>query len=187
MFMTPTNEAKRWPAIMLDLETGAVEDDAAILEIGAVAFDPETGETGECLWLLIDWESNDAAGRRWSGSTMAWWARRWRAGLCPVPDPNGLVGLAEAVRTAHEFISRLLGDGGEMWSKGNFDMPKMRHAMRHHGLTVPWQHWQEREMRTVMRWEGVANSGDGVAHQAIRDAVEQARCVCRMRAERRRA
>ena len=61
--------------VMIDIETLGKGHNAAVIAIGAVFFNPLTGETGEQFYQKID--PNDAAlyGQT-DGSTMAWWSKQ---------------------------------------------------------------------------------------------------------------
>lgn len=58
---------------MLDLETFGVDANPMILQVAAVAFDYNTGETGEEFNQFIKPQSSAKAGLKCTGSTVDWW------------------------------------------------------------------------------------------------------------------
>lgn len=64
--------------IALDLETMSLEDNAAIVQIGAYVFDgPDTGANyDKCFSIYINPESSEKAGLHVDNSTMAWWDKQ---------------------------------------------------------------------------------------------------------------
>jgi exodeoxyribonuclease VIII len=59
--------------IMLDLETMGIQSDAAIVAIGAVRFDLETGKVGESWYSPVDLDSSLHLGLTVTESTVQWW------------------------------------------------------------------------------------------------------------------
>jgi DNA polymerase III epsilon subunit-like protein len=66
-------EIKKLGHLMLDLETLGNKSNSAILSIGAVEFDLETGETGREFYQRIDLQSCIDKGLIINGSTFYWW------------------------------------------------------------------------------------------------------------------
>ena len=174
---------KGWPGVMLDLETLGTGDDAAILEIGIVAFSmPAPGLPDGCLgpelFRRVKVSSNDEAERKCSADTVAWWIKQWRAGV-PMPDPEEGEDVGMAVVDAAHFIGENLAHNGKLWSRGHFDAPILGHTLRWLGMAVPWKFWQVCDMRTVCSWEGEIRT-KGAAHNALEDARDQAKMLVAM-------
>lgn len=75
-----------------------------------------------------------------------------------------------------------LGEGQwVVWSKGaNFDIPIMEHAFHQFGMATPWKFWNTRCVRTYMALpgaKGIVAATEGVKHNALSDAYEQAKTV----------
>lgn len=164
--------------IMLDNETLSVTADAVILSIGAVKFDLETGEvSNEGFYASISVDSNLSYGRRIDEQTLIWWLKQDAAAQQVFHEPK------ETLETALTLLSDWIGDGEYMvWSCGaDFDLPMLAHAYRQCGLEVPWKHWNSRCFRTYKNLPGakaVKPSTDGVKHNAMSDAYNQAVTVC---------
>lgn len=177
---------------MLDLETLGTAEDAAILEIGMVAFELPAaglpaGLMGPEFFQLVRVESNAAAGRKCSAETVAWWIRKWREGMA-IPDPDSGGSVGDAVVAAAEFIRGHLCEGGKLWSKGHFDAPILGHSLLRLGLPVPWKFWQVADVRSVMFWEGLWDnvaSRMETAHSALEDARAQTEVLLALGRQRR--
>lgn len=76
--------------IMIDLETMDNRPTAAIVAIGAVAFDPATGEvdTDCAFYINIDLQSSLDAGLTVSGSTVNWWLQQSEAAREEITAPG---------------------------------------------------------------------------------------------------
>jgi len=59
--------------VMLDLETMGKKSNAAIVSIGAVEFDIETGKTGREFYKVVDLQSCLDLGLKVEASTIYWW------------------------------------------------------------------------------------------------------------------
>ena len=177
--------------IMVDLETMATTPDALIWQIGACAFDPETGVVDdECSFSMFP-DPNGQQGRRIDADTVAWWMRqpdeaRLRFGDPDVHRVDLEFALAELERWARFQLVYRDADPF-VWSHGApFDLPILKHAMAAAGLTPWWRHWHERDTRTLFAavrhatgQDVVIERGDGIHHDACDDTIAQARAVCR--------
>lgn len=176
----PTPPPRKWPAVMIDIETMGTGDAAGIIEIGAVGFDYRGSEIMEGGFSrLVSLRSNEAAGRVIEADTLLWWMRRWNAGH-PMPEEAHSVELYAALDELCAWLCDHFVSDGEVWTKGNFDARILEHALAGACLPCPWEHYQVRELRTVMKWEGAAKRAADVAHTALADAQDQARCVIGM-------
>ncbi|HHZ0858735.1 TPA: RecE family exodeoxyribonuclease, partial [Escherichia coli] len=68
-----TSTSRLWHHLMIDLETMGKNPDAPIASIGAVFFDPQTGELGPEFSKIIDM---DTCGGTVDISTIEWWLQR---------------------------------------------------------------------------------------------------------------
>jgi hypothetical protein len=62
--------------VMLDIETLSVSKNAAIISIGAVFFNPATGEMGNEFYQTITRASCEAQGLEVDGDTLQWWSEQ---------------------------------------------------------------------------------------------------------------
>jgi exodeoxyribonuclease VIII len=61
--------------VMVDLETMGNGPAAAIVAIGAVEFDPDTGQLGREFYREVDLEDSAFRGGVIDASTVLWWMR----------------------------------------------------------------------------------------------------------------
>lgn len=163
--------AHKWPAIMLDIETLGITDDAVILEIGAECFDPVTRERGPMFSRAVDPVAQ--RGRTIDAATLVWWhadaARRQTFGAYLVA--KNARSLDMALAELADFFTVNVAEGAEVWTKGAFDLRLLDHAFAGGWSESPWHYWQARELRTVMKLAGLTKQP--VAHSALEDAVVQ--------------
>lgn len=163
--------------VMIDLETMDTRPSAAIVSIGAVAFDREQGVASE-FYSVVDLTSSIETGGTVSGDTILWWMRQSefaRRALStdrvPVGDSLGMF----------DSWFRSLGDVVGVWGNGSsFDNVILRETYGRLGLETPWSWRLDRCYRTVKKTFEAKNSGwrpralDGVVHNALDDARHQA-------------
>lgn len=163
--------------VMLDLETWGARPGSALRSIGAVTFDVRLTDIGETFYRNIDKQSCLAAGLTIDPDTAAWWDRQSPESLATLEDDQRA--LSETVDDFHEWFSRV---GAQfIWSQGgNFDEPLWAAASRAVEKTVPWKYWDARCTRTIYDAAGFnfrLLARYGVHHNALDDAIHQARCV----------
>lgn len=170
--------------IMIDLETLGTTADSVILSIGAVRFDSRgdtVDETGpNTFYCSVSVDSNTENGRRIDESTLAWWMGQSKEAQAVFREPKHHLRLA--IRDLLEWVGPA-GDNTStwVWSNGaDFDIPMVAHAARSFNLTLPWKFWNNRCMRTLASMpfaDAVERPRPAVAHNALADAIAQARYV----------
>ena len=165
--------------IMIDLETLGTNPDAPIIAIGAVLFDPATGEQGATFYEAVDFEDACRRGAA-SGSTIKWWLGQSDAARAAVVKGEAL--LEDVLRRFRMFCVEESSAAPIVWGNGaTFDISILEHAHRQIGRNVPWKFFDVRDCRTVAALgEGLdvdRSMAKGVAHHALDDAVSQARWV----------
>ena len=127
--------------IMLDLETLGTSNNAAIVAIGAVAFNARTDDPPRAsFYAQIDIQSNLDAGRTVTGSTIKWWMEQSDAarkatfgGLSDAP-------LKETLETFNLFLKAQPGDLA-LWGNGaTFDNVILRSAYNAVGVIPAWHY-----------------------------------------------
>lgn len=169
--------AHKWPAIMLDIETLGITDDAVILEIGAECFDPVTRERGAMFTVTV--EPVAQRGRTIDAATLVWWladADRQQCLASYMVDKNAR-SLDMALAGLADFFTENVAEGADVWTKGAFDLRLLDHAFAAGWSAAPWHYWQARELRTVMKLAGLAKQP--AAHNALEDAVVQVNALFR--------
>lgn len=166
-------------AIMIDIETLGLDENAPILSIGAVTFnpwDPEKRIKSEFHAHLVVDEH-----RLWAveWGTLAWWLKQSEEARLRVA--NALRDPAKEIwQTFREFCVGSFAT--EIWSNGPmFDEKLVQCAMRREEISWPFKHSATRDFKTVRAIAthlGIVLPGmDGVAHDALEDARHQAICV----------
>jgi hypothetical protein len=159
--------------VMIDIETLGNTPGSVIVSIGAVRFDMGNGITDE-FSAVIDPVDAQSRGLHLDAGTVMWWfdqseeARAaWLAADC--------VKLEYALMALHDWIVREGTEKLEVWAKGaSFDGLLLETAFRACGLPVPWQYWQLKCYRTVLKWWGETFAAHAGAHDALADARHQA-------------
>lgn len=134
--------------IMIDIETLGRRNDAAIREVGLVAFN-STGVIEEMKQLSVDPEVWNTCGRTFSGETILWLLAH------PHIDTNyNCHSYEELVTEVNNFILSHLTTDGYIWSKGHMDMEVLKDLYETVGKPLPWLYWQPRDLRTVLDLTG---------------------------------
>jgi hypothetical protein len=161
--------------IMIDLETMGTRYDAPVLAIGAVYFNPDTGETGDQFYQAVDIASAFRFGNA-TGDTVRWWMQQGDAARAAAIA--GRASLPDAL-TAFRLFCR---DQPIVWGNGaTFDISILEYAFEQAtDSRAPWSYSDVRDCRTVkdigshLGIETRMNAAEGVPHHALDDARFQA-------------
>lgn len=163
---------------MVDLETANDKPDSAILSIGAVMFDIDTGALGEEFYMTIDLQSCVDARLSVGIQTIMWWMRQGQEAFREAwKGENALKG------ALHAFASWWTKQGGNghtpIWSHGaTFDIPIIVNAYRATGITCPFDFRSGRDTRTMFSFTHAKIQNSGTKHHALHDAKSQAVAIC---------
>lgn len=163
--------------VMLDLETWGIQPGSALRSIGAVQFNLDWVGPGPTFYRNIDKDSCLQAGLIIDVKTVEWWERQSAESVAALQiDPRPLL---EVEKAFYEWWCSI--DGKYIWCHGaNFDDPLWAAACRALNRSVPWKYWDVRCTRTLFAmadFDMRLIPRDGVAHDALADAIHQARCV----------
>ncbi len=175
--------------VMVDLETMGTSSNAAILSIGACAFDPfkwENPKKDEKFEVNVDLEDCIKKGLKVDASTVYWWMKQskeaqQRISLTPAALHDALVEFKEFFNGEN---GRPYSNKGQyIWSHGStFDVVILENAYKTIGfqsVRTPWSFTAARDTRTLFDLAGVmVDRSKGVQHVAVHDAINQARTVC---------
>jgi exodeoxyribonuclease VIII len=168
--------------VMLDLETMGNGPNAAIVAIGAVAFDIETGTIGDKFYKLVDLTTAVDCGGVMDASTVMWWVQQGQgARLALVAD--AATHLRGALDMFADWLTKTTnGQEPHVWGNGAaFDNVILASAYRNAGKPQPWKHWNDRCYRTVKAlYPAVKLERTGTHHIAVDDAESQARHLIAM-------
>lgn len=172
--------------LMIDLETMGNKPTAPIVSIGAVFFDPQSGDLGAEFYVTVGLSSAMDQGAIPDGDTILWWLKQSpeaRAAICTDDTRSISVALSEL----SSFISRNSDKPRylKIWGNGaNFDNVILRSSYERAGQVCPWQFWNDSDVRTIVLLGRQLDFDpkrdmpfDGVAHNALADAIHQAKYV----------
>lgn len=162
--------------VMIDIETTATTQQAGIIAIAALEFDPERATFGESFCVAIDRESWKNMDFDVSRTTLNWWDKNQKA----LEQINELPQfyLSDALSGLNIFISKKRRK--HIWANSpRFDLAILEHAYKQLGQSHPWKYWDERCVRTVNAiLPGIAKKVIRTnAHHPLDDCKYQAKCV----------
>nr|WP_238911681.1 3'-5' exoribonuclease [Escherichia coli] len=176
-----TSTSRLWHHLMIDLETMGKNPDAPIASIGAVFFDPQTGEQGPEFSKIIDMGT---CGGTVDISTIEWWLQR--SGEARAAILADRIPLDDALLQLREFIDENSGEFFvQVWGNGaNFGNVILRRSYERQGIPCPWLYYNDRDVRTIVELGNaigfdvrMAIPFEGVPHNALDDARHQAKQV----------
>lgn len=173
--------------LMVDMETMGNGPDAPIVSIGAVFFDPSTGNTGAEFYRVVSLESSMSFGMKPDASTIQWWLKQSSEARSAILVDEAM-GLLETLELLADFIAENAANGShtvQMWGNGcSFDNVILRraYALTDTPFTVPF--WNDRDVRTMVelgKSVGINPRYDipfeGDMHNALSDARHQVKYV----------
>ncbi|EPR4908661.1 3'-5' exoribonuclease domain-containing protein [Escherichia coli] len=176
-----TSTSRTCDHLMLDLETMGKNPDAPIISIGAIFFDPQTGDMGPEFSKTIDL---DTAGGVIDRDTIKWWLKQSREAQSALLTDE--IPLDDALLQLREFIDENSGEFFvQVWGNGaNFDNVILRRSYERQGIPCPWRYCNDRDVRTIVELgkaidfdARTAIPFEGERHNALDDARYQAKYV----------
>lgn len=161
---------------MLDLETLGVTNDAVILTLGCVKFDPfSSDEPHSPLYFAIDISEQQEKGRIIDPNTVDWWSKQAQEAQDAAFIEDGRVSMIDAINQLNKFMVGV----DKVWSQGPlFDIGMLENFYAMAGRSVPWQFFNIRDSRTVFDMgDDSAKKGNDMAHNALTDSYCQAIAV----------
>lgn len=172
---------------MVDVECLSLQEDAVLLSIGAVRFDPR----GEDSWMTIEYPSRmfytalplevqfEGFGGHVDANTLQWWMQQSKEAQHVFEESAAMHkhSISEALNGLIDFMGQCDG----LWaSPAHFDYPKLLRLFRKCGLTIPIDFWQVHcamSLKNLVDPEGkthVETPLGFVGHNALEDAKKQA-------------
>ncbi|EPC7302189.1 3'-5' exoribonuclease domain-containing protein [Escherichia coli] len=176
-----TSTSRTCDHLMIDLETMGKNPDAPIISIGAIFFDPQTGDMGPEFSKTIDLET---AGGVIDRDTIKWWLKQSREAQSAIMTDE--IPLDDALLQLREFIDENSGEFFvQVWGNGaNFDNTILRRSYERQGIPCPWCYYNDRDVRTIVELgkaidfdARTAIPFEGERHNALDDARYQAKYV----------
>ena len=159
--------------IMVDLETMATSADAAILTIGAIAFDRDRKyKMIDTFYKRVDIDSCLQLGLVKEESTMQFWNEN-RIAKEEAFKKEDRLHIRDVINDFTEFFQK--NNGKYLWCLGaNFDEPILCTIYKKLNLAKPWQFWNVRCLRTFLDFAFVSMKEFGPpAHHALKDCEKQ--------------
>lgn len=149
--------------LFLDIEALGLRAGAAVIQIGAVTFDPTTGLTGpEEFHAYVQALPTDHI----DPETLDWHAKQGS-----YPHPAGVTAWLPSLALGDFRDWVQAREFGAVWSWGStYDFPLLEAAFRNHlGEPPPWNYWQAQCARTVwnLAFPGVKHAPR--PHHALQD------------------
>ena len=176
-----TSTSRTCDHLMIDLETMGKNPDAPIISIGAIFFDPQTGDMGPEFSKTIDLETTGGVIDR---DTIKWWLKQSREAQSAILTDE--IPLDDALLQLREFIDENSGEFFvQVWGNGaNFDNTILRRSYERQGIPCPWRYYNDRDVRTIVELgkaidfdARTAIPFEGERHNALDDARYQAKYV----------
>ena len=114
--------------------------------------------------------------------TVMWWLNQSEEARGAIADRSENLPIEMALNELNHFIPDT--KNSIVWGNGSsFDITLLDHAYHQCGLKQPWQFWNVRDMRTIVDVASFTGFDkkriefEGVAHDALSDAVHQAKVI----------
>ena len=171
---------------MVDMETLGQIPLAAVFSIGGVFFHPSKRQLYSEFYMLINPQSCIDLGMISQQDTLDWWEKQSPEAR---KELDRSFSEGQDIKFAIGEYFKYLKDGSRnfggvneirMMSNGaDFDLPILTVAAHLTGQTLPWKFWNNRCFRTLKNMKKVPEpKRDGVFHNALDDAIHQARWCC---------
>ncbi|ANO78447.1 exonuclease [Escherichia coli] len=176
-----TSTSRTCDHLMIDLEAMGINPDAPIISIGAIFFDPQTGDMGPEFSKTVDLET---AGGVIDRDAIKWWLKQSREAQSAIMTDE--IPLDDALLQLREFIDENSGEFFvQVWGNGaNFDNTILRRSYERQGIPCPWRYYNDRDVRTIVELgkaidfdARTAIPFEGERHNALDDARYQAKYV----------
>ncbi|EES4626255.1 exonuclease, partial [Escherichia coli] len=179
-----TSTSRVWYHLMIDLETMGTNTNAPIVVIGAVFFDPQTGEIGPVFYIVISLTDAMNTGAAPDGGTIKWWLKQSSEARAAILTDQ--VKLKDALSRFREFINEYSDEKFvQVWGNGaTFDNAILRTSYERLDIPCPWRYHNDRDVRTIVELGKTIDFDartvipfEGVRHNALDDARHQAKYV----------
>lgn len=179
-------ETKKTKHIMIDLETMGNGSNAAIVSIGAIAFDPKTGALGAEFEEVINLNSA-AYYSDIDAPTVTWWLSQGDEARAIFLKETPKSSLKDALLEFNQWLADL-GESKDicLWGNGaGFDNVILMNSFKATRIRPNFIHWNDLDVRTIVKMGkdilGIDPKSDlpreGVHHTALDDAKFQAKYV----------
>lgn len=168
---------------MLDIESLALCDRAAIIEVGICLFDITNGRVLATVDSEVNWLSCVRHGGVRENATVKWWREQTNVKM-PGAIPENCPDIIPVLDMVADFTKvHNEGDDWCIWANGIcFDINVLEFYYKQTGLAVPWTYNQVRDARTIYKlardvhpgWRWPELSCCDLSHRAGYDVMNQA-------------
>ena len=140
--------------VMIDIETMGNKPGCAVVSIGALEFYPEAGVIGETFHFSVNLTDALLHGLTIDQGTVKWWGNQSPEAKRAITDNPTT--LKSALHLLTQFLhcpeTHVIPKNMPIWCRGtSFDPVMLDAAFAAAGMTAPWQYWQWRDMRTLLK------------------------------------
>lgn len=165
--------------VMVDLETVGQRAGCAILSIGAVAFDRETGKLGPELYTVVRLSTCEALGLHSNQDTLDWWSKQSPEAQKVLKQSRAARGnktLPKALAEFNEYLAQFGPKAVKVWGNGSdFDNAILYGCYAAADIKAGWEFWNSRCFRTLKDFAPhLKMERAGTHHNALDDAKTQA-------------
>ena len=160
-------------SIMLDIETLATTPDAVVLSFAAVKFNEFNAQETyiDEINVALDVDEQINLGRTVNPETLNWWATQ--------PKEIQEAAFAEdriSIKQFTKLLNKFIVGTDRIWAQGPvFDIAIMENLYRQLSLPIPWQYYNIRDSRTIIKALGSEIKHERInAHDALSDCKFQA-------------
>ena len=173
--------------LMVDVEAFGKKPGAPLVSIGAVFFDPATGNTGPEFYEVISLESSMACGGVPDASTIIFWLKASSEARAEIVMDDAIT-MSDALQQLDDFITKNASNGKDsvqVWGNGaTYDNVLLAESFDRAGIPCPWKYWNNRDVRTIVELGKAVGYTPryeipfvGEPHKAISDAHHQVKYV----------
>lgn len=176
---------------MVDIETLSTAVNAVVLSVGAVEFDPITGEIKRRFYGELDLSGQKQ--RHISSDTVQWWFKQsvenQKSIDIMLKENKWKNGVKFVLHRFKEFIwgyANFLADTNSrnegyekisVWAcDPDFDLAILANLYEEHNLSIPWKYSEPKSVRTVRALAELHSIGlprDNASHNALEDCIRQ--------------
>ncbi|HDL9513630.1 TPA: 3'-5' exoribonuclease [Vibrio cholerae] len=171
---------------MIDIECMGKGSKAPITSLGAVVFNPNTGELGSEFYVIVNLCSSAYYGEM-DPSTVVWWLQQSDEARAIYAEDAPKLTLKDALTQFNDWLAEQ-GESNDLYLWGNgkeFDNLIVRNAFEACRIKPNFSHWNDTDVRTIVKMGrdilGIDPKAklvrDGVHHSALDDAKFQAAYV----------
>lgn len=173
--------------LMVDVEALGKKPGSPLVSIGAVFFDPATGNAGPEFYEVISLESSMASGGVPDASTIIFWLKASSEARSEIVMDSAIT-LSDALQQLDDFITANASNGKDsvqVWGNGaTYDNVLLAESFDRAGIPCPWKFWNNRDVRTIVELGKAIGYTPryeipfvGEPHKAISDAHHQVKYV----------